>query len=94
MIWQNGLNFLTYTYSVWYIISMSLRIKINYEVNYKLIFDFMKEKNLDIPKFCKKCDITYAEFGDLLREYEFTDYSVFYKIAEFMKIDICKLIVR
>lgn len=73
---------------------MSLRIRINYEVNYKLIFEFMKEKSLDIPKFCKKCDITYAEFGDLLREYEYIDSFIFHKVAKFMKIEICELITR
>ena len=73
---------------------MSLIFEKIYKVNYPIIFGFMKEKNLDIPNFCKKCKISYAEFGDLLREYKYIDSAVFYKISEFIQVDINKLITR
>ena len=73
---------------------MSFKIKYIYKVNFQLIFNFMKENKLAVPDFCEKCKISYAEFGDLLREYEYIDSHVFYKVSEYIRVDVNSLIIR
>lgn len=51
----------------------------------------MNENNLDIPNFCKLCNISFAEFGDVLKNDPYIDIGILYKIAEGLKIDYIDL---
>lgn len=62
-----------------------------YRLNLDLIFNFIKENNLSIPEFCKKCDITLSEFGDILKENPATNDDALRKVANTLKTDFIEL---
>ena len=70
---------------------MHLEVDFIYRLNLDLIFNYMKKNSLFILEFCKVCDITFAEFGDILKENPATKDETLCKVAKVMKVDFIKL---
>ena len=70
---------------------MILTTNFLYKLNLDLIFDYMKKNNVFIPEFCEKCDITLAEFGDILKENPATNDETLRKISNILKVDFIDL---
>ena len=62
-----------------------------HRLNLDLIFDYMKKNNIFIPEFCKKCDITLSEFGDILKENPATNDDALRKVANTLKTDFIEI---
>ena len=65
---------------------MSFKIKFIYKIRRVLIFDYMKENDLDIMSFCNKCKLTIREFSDLMLNNPNIDIITLAKVSNYLKI--------
>ncbi len=63
------------------------------KINTKRIFEYLKKSNMSKSVFCKKCGISYSTFQNLMAGGEHVRILAVYKIARFLKVQLCEMFV-
>ena len=62
----------------------------NFNLNKKLIDDYIKNNNLTVTKFCKLCHISPCTYRRIINNEDFRVIALF-RIARVLDIKICEL---